>query len=290
MLFTVGVMLMFSLPTIHLAHAQGCPNMCDCFGTSVVCSDISLTQIPNNIPSTTTYLDLSENSITSIEQNVFTELTSLETLVLYSNDITSIEQNAFVGLTSLESLIIYDNSITSIEENALTELTSLEKLGINDNPLVCCSVTGFVNWVNGRSWVLFYGTCTDHNKTTEIIDFDITGCIVPVNGGWSDWENSTCSVTCGEGTVTINRTCNNPVPSGGGNNCSGDSIDTASCNQGVCPKSCSTPGKESDNKSGKGSDNKSGKGSDNKSGQGSDNKSGKGSYNKSGNGLDNKSG
>ncbi|CAG2198636.1 unnamed protein product [Mytilus edulis] len=253
MLYTVEFMLMFSLSTIHLARAQGCPNMCTCSGTTVDCSNKGLTQIPDDIPSTTT------------------------------------------------TLFLYGNSITSIEENGFNGLTSLQELYFNNNPLVCCSVTGFVDWVNRRSLDLFEGTCTAHNKTTAILNFNTSDCIVPVDGGWSDWENSTCSVTCGDGTVTMirefdggwsdwenstcsvtcgdgtvnmNRECNNPVPSGGGHNCSGESIDTDSCNLGVCPESCSTLEKELDKKSGKRSDNKSGKWSDNKSGKWSDNKSG----------------
>ncbi|VDH90627.1 Hypothetical predicted protein [Mytilus galloprovincialis] len=99
--------------------------------------------------------------------------------------------------------------------------------------------------------------------------------IQTVDGGWSHWENSTCSVTRGDGTVISNRECNNPVPSGGGKNWSGVSIDTDSCNLGECPESCTSSEKKSDNKSGIGSDNKSGKLSDNKSGTKRNGKNGK---------------
>ncbi|XP_063408226.1 leucine-rich repeat-containing G-protein coupled receptor 4-like [Mytilus trossulus] len=329
MLFTVGVMLMFSLSTINLANAQGCPNMCDCSGTNIDCEFKGLTQIPDMIPSDTTRLDLARNSIISIEQNAFVGLSSLQILYLAGNSITSIDDNAFkglsslqildlsrnsitsiegiaieglasleeldlshnsitsiaenafegltslqqlylndksitsidtnvfagitslqnlnvnsitsigsnsfFGLTSLQRLVLFDNIITSIEDNAFEGLSSLHSLLINTNPLDCCSVIGFVNWVNGRSWGFFQGTCTAPNETTAILNFDTSDCIVPVDGGWSDWENSTCSVTCGDGTVTMTRECNNPVPSGGGNNCFGKSINTDSCNLGGCP-------------------------------------------------------
>jgi|GEM_PF-6132901 len=53
-------------------------------------------------------------------------------------------------------------------------------------------------------------------------------CQMPVNGGWSDW--SVCSVSCGGGTQT--RTCTNPAPVYGGNDCQGSS--SQGCNTHSC--------------------------------------------------------
>ena len=43
-----------------------------------------------------------------------------------------------------------------------------------------------------------------------------------INGGWSNWTNSEdgCSVDCGGGILSKNRTCSNPAPEHGGDNCS----------------------------------------------------------------------
>ncbi len=54
--------------------------------------------------------------------------------------------------------------------------------------------------------------------------------VIPINGGWSAWSPSTCPVVCGTGTQT--RTCTNPTPANGGNNCTGDSSQTCLIN---CP-------------------------------------------------------
>jgi Type IV secretion system pilin/Thrombospondin type 1 domain len=64
----------------------------------------------------------------------------------------------------------------------------------------------------------------------------------PVNGGWSAWTWSPCSVTaCGQtGTQTGTRTCTNPAPASGGYDCSGNSTATQSCNTGVCAPAIST--------------------------------------------------
>ncbi|XP_057308491.1 semaphorin-5A-like [Hydractinia symbiolongicarpus] len=56
-----------------------------------------------------------------------------------------------------------------------------------------------------------------------------------VNGGWSTWRYSdACSRTCGEGTRTRTRYCNNPVPSNGGLQCAGMSTEEEKCNTAAC--------------------------------------------------------
>ena len=56
-----------------------------------------------------------------------------------------------------------------------------------------------------------------------------------VDGGWSDWQNVTnCSITCGEGVITQQRTCTQPSPSCGGRECSGINITNISCSNKCC--------------------------------------------------------
>ncbi|XP_014681501.1 PREDICTED: MAM and LDL-receptor class A domain-containing protein 1-like [Priapulus caudatus] len=43
----------------------------------------------------------------------------------------------------------------------------------------------------------------------------------PVDGHWSDWLRSSCTVTCGEGGMASIRYCNNPAPRNGGADCEG---------------------------------------------------------------------
>ena len=40
---------------------------------------------------------------------------------------------------------------------------------------------------------------------------------------------SSCSASCGNGTVTRTRQCNNPAPSGGGSTCHGHANQTRQC-------------------------------------------------------------
>ena len=61
-------------------------------------------------------------------------------------------------------------------------------------------------------------------------------CPVSVNGGWSTWGAWTgCSTTCGTGSRTRVRSCNNPSPSNGGRPCVGSSVQTGTCTPQSCP-------------------------------------------------------
>ena len=59
-----------------------------------------------------------------------------------------------------------------------------------------------------------------------------------IDGGYTDWSISKCSVTCGGGTQTLTRTCTSPPPSNGGKDCSGlgPLEQEVSCNDQECRK------------------------------------------------------
>ncbi|XP_050410177.1 coadhesin isoform X2 [Patella vulgata] len=58
-----------------------------------------------------------------------------------------------------------------------------------------------------------------------------------VDGNWRPWSDfNSCSVTCGNGTQSRSRTCDNPAPVYGGADCHGDGNETRSCNTMInCP-------------------------------------------------------
>ena len=59
-------------------------------------------------------------------------------------------------------------------------------------------------------------------------------CLRIVHGGWSSLIRGPCSKTCGGGIQTATRTCSNPIPSCGGNDCSGSNIKHYVCNTQCC--------------------------------------------------------
>ena len=59
-----------------------------------------------------------------------------------------------------------------------------------------------------------------------------------INGGYGDWgEWTKCDQECGEGMQFRERACNNPVPSGGGDDCEalGDAAESRKCMLKECP-------------------------------------------------------
>eukprot|EP00800_Vazella_pourtalesii_P020926 TRINITY_DN758_c0_g1_i10.p1 TRINITY_DN758_c0_g1~~TRINITY_DN758_c0_g1_i10.p1 ORF type:complete len:693 (-),score=112.26 TRINITY_DN758_c0_g1_i10:1057-3135(-) len=60
-------------------------------------------------------------------------------------------------------------------------------------------------------------------------------CLAPVDGGWDNWTPfSACSKSCGSGLSVLYRTCNNPVPSNGGEECVGQPNKIIYCNTDPC--------------------------------------------------------
>ena len=67
----------------------------------------------------------------------------------------------------------------------------------------------------------------------------IMSFFLAINGGWGSWSSfSSCSRTCGGGNWTRTRECNDPAPSIGGAECSGEASQTENCNTDECPYSC----------------------------------------------------
>ena len=53
---------------------------------------------------------------------------------------------------------------------------------------------------------------------------------ISVDGKWSSWgAYGSCSETCGPGTKSRSRSCNNPAPAHGGAACAGSGTESVNC-------------------------------------------------------------
>ena len=88
----------------------------------------------------------------------------------------------------------------------------------------------------------------DHHHTKQFSFFlmddilrlycDLFSVILPaaIDGNWGEWSAfSDCPVICGGGEITRTRSCDNPVPALGGDDCAGDNTDSEICNSLPCP-------------------------------------------------------
>jgi len=153
-----------------------CPADCRCDATKVDCSHRGLEDIPSGIPTTTTHLVLSDNSISKIsalglfnrlpnlqildmsrnkieeiEQGAFEGAYSINEILLSENEISVVNRAMFRGLNNLQSLSLYGNLISCVTPGAFDELTGLTSLNLISNPFNCnCHMAWFADWLRRR--------------------------------------------------------------------------------------------------------------------------------------------
>lgn len=111
-------------------EVPSCPFGCHCQRRVVQCSDLSLTEVPKNIPADTKLLDLQNNRITELKENDFKGLSNLYALSLGNNKISKVHPRAFLPLKHMQKLYFSRNLLTSIPKNLPP---SLVELRIHDN-------------------------------------------------------------------------------------------------------------------------------------------------------------
>ncbi|XP_073523361.1 leucine-rich repeat-containing protein 19 [Phyllobates terribilis] len=147
-----------------------------------------------------TELDLRQNSITSLINQYFTALSTLEVLILKNNQITSVGEMALAGLKNLKILDLSFNLITQLPmdiqvpsvylqtvnlqnnslsnldiKEALKDLKSPLKLTLSGNPWNCtCSLISLSLWLNTNTVVLENKDSTLCAAPNHMINYKVT--------------------------------------------------------------------------------------------------------------------
>lgn len=82
------------------------------------------------------FRDLSNNHITVLPPNVFSNLSRLATLIVSYNRLQCIQEAAFAGLKNLRILSLHGNEISMLPEGAFDDKSSITHLAIGKVPLL----------------------------------------------------------------------------------------------------------------------------------------------------------
>lgn len=111
----------------------------------------------------------------------------------------------------------------------------------NSTAMCMINVIGYQSWQvytqanPSAQWPYKYASWYSDSQHNYYPYLELTLYTAPVDGGWSDWQWSACDPPCGGGTQTGTRTCTNPAPLNGGDQCQGPSTVTVQCNSQPCP-------------------------------------------------------
>ncbi|XP_038152718.1 leucine-rich repeat-containing protein 3B [Cyprinodon tularosa] len=121
--------------------ATSCSKRCYCSetesgGKTMRCSNLQLTEIPEDIPNDTQHVYLDFNLLTAVPTNAFAGLTQLVELDLSHNEISQLEHGAFRGLgTSLQFLDLSSNKLVNFNPVAFEGLKA--RANLTNNPWQC---------------------------------------------------------------------------------------------------------------------------------------------------------
>ncbi|XP_059062888.1 connectin-like [Achroia grisella] len=89
-----------------------------------------------------------ENNIKILEKNSFAHLKNVKVISMDTNDIVEINRDVFVDLPSIEKIFLTVNKITTIHDRAFVHLTNLKELEIDKNKLFSLNSETFSGLVN----------------------------------------------------------------------------------------------------------------------------------------------
>ncbi|XP_066300764.1 chondroadherin-like [Branchiostoma lanceolatum] len=130
MLTRVLVLLLFTLEELKTTEAS-----CDCSASTCRCEGLSLSRIPQDLPTTITSLHVEYNNITALRTEDFTRYRNLSSLYLPDNRLFVIRSRAFYHLTNLTSMDLRWNKLTCLNADTFVGLGGLQALNLDYNEI-----------------------------------------------------------------------------------------------------------------------------------------------------------
>ncbi len=158
------------------------------------CSNLHLTEIPQDIPNDTRRLYLDYNLLTIIPANAFNDLPLLAELDISHNELALLEPGAFTGLAvSLQFLDLSSNQLTTLDPDAFEGVRARSNL--TGNPWHCdCRAADSPSTPRPRACVFDWHIC----QTSEPSDSGAQVCL----SCWpKTWTCVCCSKDHGRGHV-----------------------------------------------------------------------------------------
>ena len=121
-------------------YNTSCPETCTCYQNEnsanvniVDCKNNNITVVSSEMPKDCTVLDLSGNSVSSLEPVNFDEMPQLKELLINQSQVSEIDKGSFRNLSELKKLDLAENQLTVLAMDMFEGLVRLETLDIRFN-------------------------------------------------------------------------------------------------------------------------------------------------------------
>ncbi|XP_050394021.2 relaxin receptor 2 isoform X2 [Patella vulgata] len=122
------------------------PAECECrLETRLYCDDAGLTKVPPDIPHQVTVLDLSGNSLESVTQSDFKNLTNLRELLIMHSKLKYIEKGTFQHNWRLRNVYLTSSELESFPGNVFAPNNRIKELKINHNKISALKETDLMH-------------------------------------------------------------------------------------------------------------------------------------------------
>ncbi|GAB6029294.1 hypothetical protein CHUAL_005059 [Chamberlinius hualienensis] len=132
-------------------RADGCPVGCACvIGGQVICNYGGLTEVPENLPSTTRHLSLNENHIGELRADAFQELIEIQSIHLDNNNITTIAPYSFRGVKDADEITLQNNPLDHLPSYSFSDMDNVGRVYLSYNRISSIHANAFYGSKNIR--------------------------------------------------------------------------------------------------------------------------------------------